>query len=98
MRLPRFRVLGAGCWVLGAALAAQPPSRANQTPYRANQTPYHAAQTPYHVADGWGKLPEGLKWGLTAGMAIDAQDRVYAFTRAEPPLIVLDGRDGKVLR
>ncbi len=55
------------------------------------------AQAPYRLVDGWGKLPEGLKWGLTAGMAIDRQDHVYAFTRAEPPLIVLD-RDGAVIR
>src|SRR5215471_21064643 len=56
-----------------------------------------AAQAPYQIAAGWGTLPDGLKWGLTAGMAIDKNDHVYAFTRAEPPLIVLD-KDGKVLR
>jgi len=57
-----------------------------------------AAQTPYRLDPSFGKLPDGLKWGLTAGMAIDKQDRIYAFTRAEPPLIVLDGRTGAVLR
>jgi sugar lactone lactonase YvrE len=56
-----------------------------------------AQSAPYRIVDGWGKLPDGLKWGMTAGMAIDKQDRVYAFTRAEPPLVVLD-RDGRVLR
>lgn len=59
---------------------------------------FAAAQAPYAIDPTWGKLPDGLKWGLTAGMAIDKQDHVYAFTRAEPPLIVLDGRDGRVLR
>ncbi len=56
-----------------------------------------AAQAPYQIDPHWGKLPDGLKWGLTAGMAVDKDDRVYAFTRAEPPLVVLD-RDGTVLR
>ncbi len=56
-----------------------------------------AAQAPYRIVEGWGRLPDGLKWGQTAGMAIDGQDRVYAFTRAEPPLIVLD-REGRVVR
>ena len=56
-----------------------------------------SAQAPYRIVDGWGRLPDGVKWGLTAGIAIDKQDRVYAFTRAEPPLVVLD-RDGNVLR
>ena len=51
----------------------------------------------YRLVEGWGKLPDGLKWGLTAGIAIDRQDRVYAFTRAEPPLVVLD-REGQVVR
>lgn len=77
MRWQRSSELGAACWVLAAALAAQ---------------------SQYHIADGWGRLPDGLKWGLTAGIAVDKQDRVYAFTRAEPPLIVLDGREGKVVR
>jgi len=56
-----------------------------------------AAQAPYRIDPDFGKLPDGLKWGLTAGMAIDAHDRVYAFTRAEPPVIVLD-TSGKVVR
>jgi hypothetical protein len=76
MRLRRFSVLGAACWVLSAALAAQ---------------------APYRIDPAFGKLPDGLKWGLTAGMAIDRDDHVFAFTRAEPPLIILD-KDGNVLR
>ncbi|HZT78317.1 MAG TPA: peptidyl-alpha-hydroxyglycine alpha-amidating lyase family protein [Vicinamibacterales bacterium] len=56
-----------------------------------------AQSAPYRIDPAFGKLPDGLKWGLTAGMAIDGADHVYAFTRAEPPLIVLD-RDGHVLR
>ena len=56
-----------------------------------------SAQAPYRIDPAFGKLPDGLKWGLTAGMAIDADDHVYAFTRAEPPLIVLDQK-GTVLR
>jgi len=57
-----------------------------------------AAQSPsYRIDPAFGKLPDDLKWGLTAGMAIDRDDHVYAFTRAEPPLIVLD-TNGKVLR
>ena len=55
------------------------------------------ADAPYRIDPSFGKLPDGLKWGLTAGMAIDADDHVYAFTRAEPPLIVLD-KHGTVLR
>jgi DNA-binding beta-propeller fold protein YncE len=52
----------------------------------------------YKAVPGWGQqLPNGMKWGETSGMAIDAQGTILAFTRAEPPLVELSA-DGKVLR
>jgi sugar lactone lactonase YvrE len=52
----------------------------------------------YKAVPGWGQqLPNGMKWGETSGMAIDAQGTILAFTRAEPPLIELNA-DGKVTR
>jgi DNA-binding beta-propeller fold protein YncE len=50
----------------------------------------------YKVAEGWGKLPEGWKFTQVAGVAVDSQDRVYAFNRGEHPVIIFD-RDGKFL-
>jgi hypothetical protein len=56
------------------------------------------AEDVYKAVPGWGQqLPNGMKWGETSGMAIDAKGIILAFTRAEPPLIELNA-DGKVLR
>ena len=56
------------------------------------------AEEAYKAVPGWGQqLPDGMKWGETSGMAIDAKGTILAFTRAEPPIIELNA-DGKVLR
>jgi len=51
----------------------------------------------YTPIDGWGTLPEGWRQPEAAGVAVDAKDNVYLFTRSEHPVIVFD-RDGKFLR
>jgi sugar lactone lactonase YvrE len=51
----------------------------------------------YEVVEGWGKLPPGWSYKEVAAVGVDRQDRVYAFTRGEHPVIVFD-RDGNFLR
>lgn len=51
----------------------------------------------FSVIEGWGRLPEGWRYLEVAGVAVDAQDRVFCFTRGEHPVIVFD-RDGTFLR
>lgn len=50
----------------------------------------------YRVAEGWEQLPAEFRHGDVAGVAVDAQDRVYLITRQDPRVIVYD-RDGKFL-
>jgi len=50
----------------------------------------------YELAEGWEQLPAGWRHGDVAGVATDAQDRVYVFNRSEHPVIVYD-RDGHFL-
>ena len=52
---------------------------------------------PYRLVPGWGALPNGATWGEVPGMAIDAAGKLYAFHRAETPIVELD-RDGRILR
>lgn len=52
---------------------------------------------PYRLVPGWGTLPGGGTWGEVPGMAIDARGKIYAFHRAEPPIVELD-RDGRILK
>ncbi len=51
----------------------------------------------YEVAEGWGKLPDGWSYREVAAVGVDRQDRLYAFSRGEHPIIVFD-RDGNFLR
>src|SRR5437016_13142785 len=50
----------------------------------------------YEVVESWAKLPAGWTWGPVSAVATDSQDRVYAFQRKDPPIIVFD-RDGNYL-
>jgi sugar lactone lactonase YvrE len=51
----------------------------------------------FKAIDGWGKLPDGWHFVEVAGVAVDAKDNVFCFTRGEHPVIIFD-RDGKFLR
>jgi hypothetical protein len=58
------------------------------------------AQTPappYRLVPGWGQLPNGATWGEVPGMAIDATGRLFAFHRAQPPVVEMDA-DGRILK
>ena len=49
----------------------------------------------YTVVEGWEQLPDGWAHPDVAGVATDAQDRVYLFTR-DPPRVIVYDRDGAV--
>ncbi len=51
----------------------------------------------YQPADGWAKLPAGYDFVECPGVAVDAQDNVYVFTRGPHPVIVFD-KDGNFVR
>ncbi len=51
----------------------------------------------YEVVEGWGRLPEGWNYREVAAVGVDAQDRVYVFSRGSHPIIVFD-REGNFLR
>lgn len=53
---------------------------------------------PWYVADpNWPQRPADLKWGDMSGVAVDGQDRVWLYTRAQPPVQVFSA-DGKFIR
>jgi DNA-binding beta-propeller fold protein YncE len=49
--------------------------------------PIVAADAKYHVIEGWARLPSAIAWGPVAGVATDASGHVFAFRRAEPPVL-----------
>jgi len=50
----------------------------------------------YELNESWARLPAGWAWGQVSAVATDSQDRVYAFQRKDPPVVVFD-RDGNYL-
>ena len=51
----------------------------------------------YTFQDGWAKLPQGMSFHESPGVAVDSQDNVYVLTRGEHPIIVFD-REGNFIR
>jgi DNA-binding beta-propeller fold protein YncE len=50
----------------------------------------------YTLMQDWAKLPAGGTFAMVSAVATDAQDRVYAFQRKDPPIVVFD-REGNFL-
>ena len=50
----------------------------------------------YTLIEDWAKLPPGESFAMVSAMATDSQDRVYAFQRKDPPVLVFD-REGNFL-
>ena len=51
----------------------------------------------YELIQDFPKLPAGEALGTVSSVATDSQDRVYAFQRQDPPVMVFD-RDGNRIR
>ena len=47
----------------------------------------------YELIESWAKLPEGETFGMVSAVATDSKDRVYAFQRKDPPIVIFN-RDG----
>jgi hypothetical protein len=55
------------------------------------------ADEPYRLAENWGPHLSGVAWGEVPGMTIDADGRLFAFHRGDPPVVEFDA-SGKVLK
>ena len=60
----------------------------------ANEVLLGSGKFTYRVVQDWAKLPAGWSLGDVAAVAVDREDRVYAFTRTEHPVIVFDRNGG----
>src|SRR6476620_1442692 len=50
----------------------------------------------YELVEGWGELRPGWIWGQVGAVAVDSDDNVHVFTRAEHPYRVYD-KSGKMI-
>jgi N-acyl-D-amino-acid deacylase len=60
-------------------------------------TPADTDAGSYRLVPNWGPLPAGMQWGEVPGMTIDVSGRIFAFHRAEPPVVEFDA-SGNVLK
>src|SRR5438270_10239172 len=44
----------------------------------------------YTLIQDWARLPPGETFAMVSAVATDSQDRVYAFQRKDPPVVVFD--------
>ncbi len=49
----------------------------------------------YTLVENWAKLPPGETLAMVSAIATDSQDRVFAFQRKDPPVLIFD-RDGNL--
>ena len=57
----------------------------------------YAQENPYHVVEGWPTLPSSIKWGAVISVDSDAKGNIWAFHRAQPPILEFDA-SGKLLK
>jgi len=77
-----------------AAVALPALSRADDqtAPVRIG-TGYHT----YEAQSAWGKLPDGMKYGLGCGVIVDSRDRVFVTSRSVSPCVSIFDREGNLL-
>lgn len=51
----------------------------------------------YELIPGWGKLPNGARFGYTHGIAVDAQNRVFVFNQSKDAMVIFD-EDGRFIK
>ncbi len=77
--------------------AAPPAAEKPSAPAQPADTPQYirvTLSTWYEVDPKWPQRPPNVPWGQMPGVFVDQQDRVWLFTRADPPVQVYtaDGR------
>jgi len=51
----------------------------------------------YTLDENWGKLPEGMKYGLGCAIVVDSKDRIIVTSRSSSPCVAIFGSDGKLI-
>ncbi len=58
---------------------------------------FGSGATTYTLDPAWGKLPDGMKYGLGCGIAVDSKDRIFVTSRSESPCVAVFDPAGKLL-
>jgi len=72
-----------------AALTVGQPARAATT--------FGEGKMTFTLDENWGKLPDGMNYGLGCAVVVDSKDRIYVTSRSANACVVIFDRDGKIL-
>lgn len=78
----------------GAAIGLAIGSRVSAAPDAAT---LGSGSTSFTPDLNWGKLPEGMGYGLGCAVVVDGQDRVFVTSRSASPCVAIFDTDGKLL-
>lgn len=63
----------------------------------ADEVKIGAGKATYTLDPNWGKLPEGMKYGLGCAIVVDSKGRIIVTSRSASPCVAIFDRDGKLL-
>ena len=78
------------------ALAAASAGVANFATAQSPAVTIGSGKWTYTLDESWGKLPEGMTFGLGCGIVVDGKDRVVVTSRSANPCVAIFGTDGKL--
>ena len=81
---------GAAATLTGLALGTS--TRAQEKPVVLG-----TGKTTFQLDDTWGKLPEGMNYGLGCALVVDSKDRIFVTSRSTSPCVAIFDRSGKLL-
>jgi 6-bladed beta-propeller len=58
---------------------------------------FGSGKATYTLDPDWGKLPQGMNYGLGCAVVVDSKDRIYVTSRSANACVVIFDRDGKIL-
>src|SRR5271167_3008654 len=56
-----------------------------------------SGKSTYTLDENWGKLPEGMKYGLGCAVIVDGKGRIFVTSRSTSPCVAIFGKDGQLL-
>ena len=91
VRLNRRDFLRMGA-LSATALAAAPYARAEEPAVKIG-----SGQWTYTLDPAWGRLPEGMSYGLGCGIVVDGNGRIIVTSRSNNPCVAIFDKQGKLL-
>src|SRR5579883_3012607 len=56
-----------------------------------------SGENTYEAVEGWGQLPEGMKYGFGCGVVVDSKDQVYVTSRSTSPCVAIFDRNRELI-